>query len=137
MKTIIMHIGHFITRGIQRQTDVEGVVNIPIKIISWRQDIDRIANHDSMQKSILQRLISIINSAGTAADCFPIIHEITRVSSQVPHSVRNELQVILIDMKRAALKEKISYLLTMYDKILQQDMKDPGDQGLDHHVHGY
>lgn len=124
-KGILMNIGRYISSNKKQHqvTAVTEVINIPMKIISWRQDILRITNHPTVQRSIFQQLINIINSAGTAADCFPIIREITTVVHQVPQAVRTDIFTLLTDIKRAALKKKISYLLAMHDNIIQQDIK--------------
>jgi hypothetical protein len=70
-------------------------------------------------------LITIINSAGSGMDCFPIIEEIKLICGQddIQGILRTDLEMLLLDIKQAVLKQKISYILTSYDQIIKDEIK--------------
>jgi hypothetical protein len=64
------------------------------KIISWKLEIKRIGH--GQQRKLQEKtrhLITIINSAGSAMDCFPIIEEIKLICGQddIQGSVRTRV----------------------------------------------
>jgi hypothetical protein len=121
LKSIISNIGLYNSE----RTGLISVTPINIKMITWKQDITRIGKETKIKQNILERLTTIINSAGTVANCIPMITEITRICTQdrIPRKTKTQLEIVMMDMKRAALKQKISYLLTTYDRLIKDDIK--------------
>ena len=119
---IISNVDRYISKS--EHIVSNAVRSIQAKIISWKLEIKRIGQQKKLHEKT-KHLITIINSAGSATDCFPIIEEIKLICGQddIQGSVRTDLEILLLDIKQAVLKQKISYILTSYDHIIKDEIK--------------
>ena len=123
--TILQQIGQYINVGYRKEspTITTSIINVPMKIIQWREYVQGLMNHPTVQKTIFQQMLNIINSAGTSEDFIPIIRESTMLMSQVSEAVRTDLYKLQLDIKITTLKSVLSYLLMTYDNMIHQNIK--------------
>jgi len=123
--TILQQIGQYINVGYRKEpsTITTTIINVPMKIIQWREYVQGLMNHPTVQKTIFQQMLNIINSAGTSEDFIPIIRESTMLMSQVSEAVRTDLYKLQLDIKITTLKSDLSYLLMTYDRMIHQNIK--------------
>jgi len=126
LKQIFARIVSNVDRYISKSDHIvsDAVRSIQAKIISWKLEIKRISQKRQLQEKT-RHLITIISSAGSAMDCFPIIEEIKLICGQddIQDNVRTDLEILLLDIKQEVLKQKISYLLTSYDQMIEDEIK--------------
>ena len=120
---ILQQIGQYIDTGYRRQTTTTTIINIPVKIIEWREHVEGLMSHPTVQKTIFQPMLNIINGAGTSEDFIPIIRESKLLMGQVSEAVRTDLYKLQLDIKLTKLKSVLSYLLMTYDNMIQQNIK--------------
>merc|ERR1712142_418989 len=123
LKTIIFKINQFIMTQ-KKVTPTTPFISITAKINTWMNEIRRIAQLSNM-KHIFQKAIAIVSGAGSSLDILPILTEIQRIFEiqKLEIRIKEKLQILLLDMKYNIMREKISYLLTTYDRVISNEVK--------------
>jgi len=116
LERIITDVGRYIALGNPKLLPTNYFINVPLRIAKWRQKLDQISQIETVEKSLLDNLRTIMTTAKTASDSMMMMSEIRALLTRLGPKAKDHLGQLLIDMKRTVLKQKLAHLLTNHDE---------------------